>query len=621
LEKTKAPKELENKTTPDISKRIVFLLPIGIFVLAFLVRLVYLLQIEASLPFFYILRLDELYHDTWAQQIASGNWWGTEPFFRAPLYAYLLALTYKIFGHNLVLPRLFQILLGSFSCVLVFFIAKRLFNRTVAVISGVIACFYAMLILYDAHLLITSLVVFLDLLLIYFLLHAGEKPKTFNWFLCGLILGISAIARPNILIFVPFILLWMLFQFKSKLLPKAILARWIILCAGALLIISPVTLRNYLVGKDFVLIAWQGGFNFHLGNNPEATGWSTMAPQIHKSLEGGIYDARRLAEEEMKTKLKPSQISRFWYKKGVGYMLSQPLSWLELTVRKTLFFWKGYEIPNAQNAYMNEDFSTLLAVLLGESFIYLPFGLIGPLSILGLLICLRRIKKYLLLYLLVISYSASVIVFFVCARFRMPVIPILIIFASFSIWWLYQKIRDKQVLRILISLVVVVILLLTLNTRLENVTGDQRGMNHFILGGAYYQLGEVESAISEWETSLGFKPSLNICRISLADAYFNQGSLDLAEMHYTTALRYDTSGHDRCYFGLAMIHHKREKWDEAIEYYLKSIQINPRSEQAHLMLGRAYHEKGLLEKATEEWEKVLEINPKNEAALKLLERR
>jgi Tfp pilus assembly protein PilF len=413
----------------------------------------------------------------------------------------------------------------------------------------------------------------------------------------------------------------MLFQFKSKLPSKDILARWIILCAGALLIISPVTLRNYLVGKDFVLIAWQGGYNFYLGNNSQATGWSTMAPHIHKSLEGGIYDARRLAEEEMKTKLKPSQISRFWYKKGVGYMLSQPLSWLELTVRKTLFFWKGYEIPNTQNAYMNEDFSTLLAVLLGESFIYLPFGLIGPLSILGLLICLRRIKKYLLLYLFVISYSASVIVFFVCARFRMPVIPILIIFASFSIWWFYQKIRDKQVLRVLISLVVVVILLLTLNTRLENVTGDQRGMNHFILGGAYYQLGEVESAISEWETSLGFKPSLNICRISLADAYFNQGSLDLAEMHYTTALRYDTSGHDRCYFGLAMIHHKREEWDEAIECYLKSIRINPRSEQTHLMLGRAYHEKGLPEKATEEWEKVLEINPQNEAALKLLGRR
>lgn len=620
MERIEAPREVENEKILSTSNWIKFL-PVFIFVLAFVVRLIYLLQIESSLPFFYVLRLDELYHDIWAQQIASGDWLETEPFFRAPLYVYLLALTYKIFGHNLILPRLFQILIGSLSCVLTYLIARKLFNRTVGIISGVAACFYAMLILYDAHLLITSLVVFLDLVLIYLLLRSGEQPRPLNWFLCGIVLGISAIARPNILVFVPFILVWMLFQFKIKLLPKAILIRWIVLCAGALLIISPVTLRNYLAGRDLVLIAWQGGFNFYLGNNPEATGWSTMAPQIHKSLEGGIYDARRLAEEEMKTKLKPSQISRFWYRKGVDYMLSQPLSWLELTVRKTLFFWKGYEIPNAQNAYVNKEFSPFLASLLGESVIYLPFGLVGPLSILGLLICLRRSREYLLLYLFILSYSASVILFFVCSRFRMPIIPILLMFASFSIWWLYQKIRNKQVLHLLISLAVIFVLLLTLNTRLENLTGDQRGMNHFMLGRAFYQLGKVELAISEWETSLGFKPSLNLCRVTLADAYFNQGSLDLAMMHYTTAILYDTSGHDRCYFGLAMIHHQREDRDLAIEYYLRSIGTNPRFEQAHLMLGRAYHEEGLFEKAKDEWEKVLELNPNNQAAIKLLKRR
>lgn len=61
-----------------------FLVPAGIFCLAFLLRLVYLLQIESSLPFFYALRLDEFYHDTWARQIASGDWLGTEPFSASP---------------------------------------------------------------------------------------------------------------------------------------------------------------------------------------------------------------------------------------------------------------------------------------------------------------------------------------------------------------------------------------------------------------------------------------------------------------------------------------------------------------------------------------------------------
>jgi tetratricopeptide (TPR) repeat protein len=87
---------------------------------------------------------------------------------------------------------------------------------------------------------------------------------------------------------------------------------------------------------------------------------------------------------------------------------------------------------------------------------------------------------------------------------------------------------------------------------------------------------------------------------------------------YNIALVSDTSFHDRCYLGLAVIHHRRKDRDRAIEYYLRSIEINPRFEFTHLMLGHAYHEKGLLEKAKEAWKKVLELNPNNEDAIKSL---
>jgi tetratricopeptide (TPR) repeat protein len=201
----------------------------------------------------------------------------------------------------------------------------------------------------------------------------------------------------------------------------------------------------------------------------------------------------------------------------------------------------------------------------------------------------------------------------------MPVIPILIMFASFSVWWFYKKIKNRQVLPLFISPAVLIVLLLTLNTKLENITGDQGGMNHFSLGKAYYQLGEVESAIKEWQTSLEYDPHLNLSRTFLADAYFNQGLLDSAMKEYNTALRSDTSNHDRCYLGLALIHHQKEDRDRAIEFYLRSIKISPLFDYAHLMLGRAYHEKGLSQKARVEWEKVLELNPDHQGATKLLE--
>lgn len=83
--------------------------------------------------------------------------------------------------------------------------------------AGVMAALYAMLIHYDAQLLTTWLEVFLDLALIGLLIAASEKPKFLNWFLCGVVLGLSAITRPNLLILVPFILIWLLFRFRKGL--------------------------------------------------------------------------------------------------------------------------------------------------------------------------------------------------------------------------------------------------------------------------------------------------------------------------------------------------------------------------------------------------------------------
>jgi tetratricopeptide (TPR) repeat protein len=627
MKRVKLSKEIQNRNISPFSPKLKFLLPISVLILAFLVRFIYLIQIKSSLPFFYSPIMDELYHDTLAQQIASGQWIGAEPFFRAPLYIYLLALIYKIFGHGYFLSRLFQIVLGSVSCVLIFFVAKKVFNQTVGILSGVMASFYAMLVHYDAQLLTTSLEVFLDLVLLGLLILAAEKPKLLNWFFCGIVLGLSAIARPNILVFIPFILIWLFFsygskigQLKNKLFTKGILFRWIILLTGILLMIAPVTLRNYLAGKDFVLIAWNGGYNFYLGNNANATGWSATSPEMDKTWWGGLNDAIRLAEEETGESLKPSQISDFWFEKGFDFIHSQPLSWLKLMARKTLYFWKGFEISNNQNIYLYKEFSSLFNLLLGKFILYFPFGLVGPLSILGLIVCLKDFRKYLLLYLFILSYSASIIIFFICSRYRMPVIPFLIMFSSFSLWWFFQKIKSKKIVPIVICLAILMILSTAFNTKMENLLGDQSPSDHYVLGIAYWNLGKVDLAISEYKTSLEHNPDFAPSRNNLANIYAHLGKIDLAIEEYKKAILSDPS-YEKTYYNFAALYHRRGNLDQAIEYYSKAIQVNPRYELAHLYLGKAYSAKGLSEKAKVEWRKVLELNPDNQEAKKLLQGR
>lgn len=56
-----------------------------------------------------------------------------------PLYAYFLGGIYSIFGHDWLLVRLVQIVVGSASCVLVYIVGKRFFRAGVGRLAGIIA--------------------------------------------------------------------------------------------------------------------------------------------------------------------------------------------------------------------------------------------------------------------------------------------------------------------------------------------------------------------------------------------------------------------------------------------------------------------------------------------------
>ena len=66
-----------------------------IFAAALSVRLAHLWSMRRS-PFVQVLLGDAQAYDTWARQIASGDWVGHDVFYQAPLYAYFLAAIYAI---------------------------------------------------------------------------------------------------------------------------------------------------------------------------------------------------------------------------------------------------------------------------------------------------------------------------------------------------------------------------------------------------------------------------------------------------------------------------------------------------------------------------------------------
>ena len=189
-----------------------------IFSLALLVRLAYIYQI-GPFPLSNTLILDAFSEDKWGQEIASGDWLGKGKgmFYTDPLYAYLLGAIYAIFGHDLTAVRVVQAVIDSGTCVLIFFLGRIVFNPKVGLLSSLLAAIYAPFVYYQGFIMKTTLTLFLLAVFLLTVLKAIAKPGNWRWFLSGLSLGFVAMTRGNILIFVPLVVMYILFCSKNPL--------------------------------------------------------------------------------------------------------------------------------------------------------------------------------------------------------------------------------------------------------------------------------------------------------------------------------------------------------------------------------------------------------------------
>src|SRR5262249_37663481 len=132
---------------PTLSRKV---LPpaLWIFLTALAVRLVHVWQMRAS-PFFSVLLGDSRGYDEWARRIAGGEWIGTDVFYQAPLYPYLLGVIYAVAGRHLLLVRVVQALIGSASCGLLALAAERFVSRRASVAAGLMLALYAPAIFFD----------------------------------------------------------------------------------------------------------------------------------------------------------------------------------------------------------------------------------------------------------------------------------------------------------------------------------------------------------------------------------------------------------------------------------------------------------------------------------------
>jgi len=590
-------------------KELTFLLILFIFALG--LRLVYLGQLQGS-PMFDAPIMDARYHDEWAQSIRQDWLQATKPFhegpfFRAPLYGYFLAFIYTLFGHSYLVPRIIQFLMGSASVLLIYFLGKRTFGPTVGKVAAVLAALYGTFIYFEGELLIPALILFLNSLMMLAVLSTVEKPGWWKWLGCGAILGLSAIARPNVLIFLGVLVPWMLVRLRRQGMKAGrSMTHLVGFLLGVVLIIMPVTVRNWAVSKDFVPIASQGGVNFYIGNNRYSDGSTAIVPGTRATWWGGYYDAIQLAEEAEGRPLEASEISDYWFKRGLEFMRDEPGRALRLMTKKLALFWGGAEIANNKDIYFFTERRSLLRLLLWPGFIFCPFGILAPLGLAGMVLAWRRREgKGGPLALFIFSYMVGVVLFFVTARFRLPIIPFLLPFSGYCLVRLF---RERSLMNIALSVVLILAFGLVVNLNLADYQFAPLAESHNRLGSIYLGKKMYGQAAAEFRRAMSLEPRYVFPVAGLARVYAETDSLDKAIGFWERAISLQPEMME-LHFQLGFSYYAGGRLDDAIASWREAARLQPELAQPYFQLGIAYEDKGEYEQAVASFQRVLQVNP------------
>ncbi|UCH92104.1 MAG: tetratricopeptide repeat protein [Candidatus Aminicenantes bacterium] len=565
--------------------------------LALIFRLAYFIEMKED-PEFLHANVDALYHDYWAWGMVSGQWEPPHnlenpgipdhPYFRPPFYPYFLSVIYRIFGHHQLAPRVIQMLLGVLGCGILFLLTRKIFGDKIALAAGVLMAVYWAFVFYEKELREVALLVFFLPLLILWMIKLHEKPTISKFIFCGLLLGCIIITRPNFLLFIPFAVGWLIFYNKLKDKRKKYLYIGIfILCT--ILPVSGVTLRNITKGNDFVLISSNMGINLYVGNNPTATG-NTIAlpPEIPLFRNAFMYPTIvKYIESVEGRKLKHSEVSGYFVRKALEHMRNNPSHTAYLVFKKAVMFVGGIEIPSERDLVAGRKNSLVLKIIPLNFALVVSLGLVGMIVYFSTVVNMKRKKQedippeshvsrfpYVILILFLAGiYYVSYLPFFITSRFRMCIIPFILIFSGYIIYQIYNRIMQKRISKGIIIIAAVILV--------------------YIFASINYFHFQRDMAKAEYDRALAFTRSQNF---------------EEAIKGYRKAIAHRQNYPD-AYNNLGNMLRKVEKTREAIENYKKALEYEPRHYFANLNLAQIYYSLNQLDEAVDYYSKALEINP------------
>jgi tetratricopeptide (TPR) repeat protein len=599
-----------------------------IFVVAMAVRLLHVWFIRET-PMFDVLMGDARAYDQWALRIAGGDWIGSEVFYQAPLYPYFLGTLYAALGHDLLMVRVVQAIIGSASAVLLADAGERLFSRRVGLVAGFALALYAPAIFFDGLLQKTVLDVFFVCLTIWLasrLIAPAEMtapdrfPQRGTWLALGAALGALSLTRENALALVLVAVAWAFVAGRPARLEHegheahegkgggasggpAAWAPAAALLAGLAIVLVPVAARNYTVGGGFYLTTSQFGPNFYIGNNPESDGTYMSLRRGRGAPEYERQDAVALAERALGRTLTPAEVSGYWTDRALGFITEQPLEWIGLMLRKTALLFNTSEMLDTESQETYEDASLILRVLAPVG----HFGVLVPFAAIGLVAAWPDRRRLWPILAMLVAYAASVIAFYVFARYRFPMVPLLVLLAAVGVVALPGMVRAWPQRTRVVAVAALVLLVVWVNRPLLS-SARMRAITETNLGVALHEAGRYDEAVTHYRAATDFQPDYAPAYNNLGVSLKAQGKMDEAIAVYEQGLALRDAYPD-LHYNLANALIEQNRSGEAAEHLRVSLSEMPGSAAAHNNLGMTLASQGRTSEAAAEFRAAIAASP------------
>ncbi len=601
---------------------------------------------------------DAAYHDYWARALVAGDW--TPPpdtpdpqiyrgaFARPPGYPYFLAAVYAVSGGSYLAPRLVQAALGLVSVVLAWGLTRTMLGRGAALATGLLAAVFWGFIYYEGELQEPALLVPLILGLVWVLARWAAQPAAWRLLVAGVLIGAGALLRPNVLLLGVIAGLWL----TGVLWRRSAVRRWPaavgLLVLGTLLPIAPVTVRNWRVSGDFVLISTNGAINLWVGNNELADGYTARLPDL-PTLSGQTTwswftypDIVRGIEQQAGRSLRPSEVAAWLRAKAWQFIRERPGRAAELAARRVGLLLGPAIVANNKEVHCERQASAVLRWLPGW-----PLALSG--AVLGLVMMwVAGRRRHLaraaaspranesraeraekegapgvsgqgeqdgapgwLMGLFVFAWLGSFVPFLAAERFRVPVAGLLLIPAGLALarlaeWAVCSK---RQAIGWGLAGVGLYALAQVPLVKYE----PQPAAWHMGRGDAYVRRGALDAAAVEYGKALELKPTYVQARQALADVLrrlgrsdeASQAAAELAQLSPDDPIALNTQAR-------ALIEQGRLGEAEAV--LTRTQSLAPGYAPTYVSLGTLYAEQQRADEALAAYRRALELDPRSAEA-------